>query len=388
MKVLIVRSFPDVLQLDSYNVQEIGLAKALVCKGIECGVVLYNANNADRTEVYSFDRGGKSYSFCIYWLKGFSILKNGFMPSLRKLINRYDIIQVHEYDQILSWQIYSKMKKPTVVYHGPYYDQFAKGYNLKCKIFDATFLKLRKHDQVVALTKSELASSFLRKKGFRYVKTVGVGIDRDNFIEEKGEQVKTLIQRDASKVRLLYVGKIEERRNVFFLIDLFERLRESDDCYELIIVGNGEPEYLENFRKRIKKWTDGGEIKYFQRATQKELALIYQNVDLFIFTSNYDIFGMVLLEALFFGLPVISTMNGGASVLIDEGINGYVVDTFDVGIWKKRVENIIKDGDRYIQMKKAAHEGIEEKFLWDKLVEQFIEGYYIAEEILKKGREE
>ena len=41
MKVLIVRTFPDVLNLNTYNVQEIGLAKALTCKGVTCGVVLY-----------------------------------------------------------------------------------------------------------------------------------------------------------------------------------------------------------------------------------------------------------------------------------------------------------------------------------------------------------
>ena len=121
MKVLLVRSFPDVLNLNTYNVQEIGLAKALACKGIECGVVLYHGKKEDAEELYEFNKGGRSYSFKIYWLKGISIFKNGFMLSVYKLIRLYDVVQVHEYDQILSWMIYNKLRKPTVIYHGPYF---------------------------------------------------------------------------------------------------------------------------------------------------------------------------------------------------------------------------------------------------------------------------
>ena len=41
MKILIVRTFPDILNLNSYNVQEVGLAKALTLKGHQCDIVLY-----------------------------------------------------------------------------------------------------------------------------------------------------------------------------------------------------------------------------------------------------------------------------------------------------------------------------------------------------------
>ena len=54
MKVLIVRTFPDVLNLNTYNVQEIGLAKALTCKGVTCGVVLYAGKSRDWEERYEF----------------------------------------------------------------------------------------------------------------------------------------------------------------------------------------------------------------------------------------------------------------------------------------------------------------------------------------------
>lgn len=383
MKVLIVRTFPDILQLNAYNVQEIGLAKALICRGIECGVVLYHGKNPDKTEEYEFYRQGQRYSFPVYWLKGCNILKNGFLFSLNEIIAGYDVIQVHEYDQILSWKLYSNPQKPTLLYHGPYYAEFTKGYNLKCRVFDTLFLPRRKIDHVVALTKSEFASDFLRKKGFCHVQTVGVGIDKDNFIEDVEQTVPVLPPKDESKIRLLYVGKIEERRNVYFLIQLFEALRRENEDFELVIIGNGEEQYLNSFLERIRTWTDSGAIMYFRQATQKELAEVYKNANLFLFTTNYDIFGMVLLEAMYFELPVISSMNGGASVLIEDGVNGYVIEEFHVQKWVEKVKNVFKDPERYKQMKRNAHKTIASRFLWDELADRFMEGYQSAQPLFE-----
>lgn len=378
MKVLIIRSFPNVLQLDSYNVQEIGLAKALVYRGIECGVVLYHANQRDKAEEYRFIKNQKEYYFTIFWLRGYNILKNGFMPSLKKIIADYDVLQVNEYDQILSWKFYTKGDKPVLLYHGPYYDKYTKRYNLKCKVFDTFFLNRKKHNKVVVLTKSTLASQFLRKKGFSDVKTVGVGIDKDNFAGNRDTHIEVHVKKNSKKVRLLYVGKIENRRNVYFLVDVFENLSKKQNNIELIIVGDGKKKYVEKFKRRIEELIGEGKIIYIPKASQKELALIYEGADCFIFASNYEIFGMVLLEALYFGLPVISSMNGGASVLVKNGFNGYVMKAFEVEEWTRQIEYILNNQSLYLQMRKNAHETIKREFFWDELADNFIEGYQRA----------
>lgn len=383
MKVLIIRTFPDVLNINTYNVQEIGLAKALVKKGIECGVVLYNGKEPDRTEKYSFMDEGKIYLFPIYWLKGVNLFKNGFMKSVYRLIPDYDVIQVHEYDQIFSWMLYTRPQKPTLIYHGPYYHPYAKGYNLKCRIFDAIFLKRKKYNQVMALTKSEPAAEFLRTKGFQNVSAVGVGVDKERFKIESDEKIRCLVERNNKKVRLLYVGKIEERRNVYFLIDVFETVHKKYENVELVIVGTGEHEYTEQFLKRVQPLIDKNLIIYIPKASQKELSIIYKNTDLFIFTSNYEIFGMVLLEAMYFGLPVISSFNGGASVLIDDGENGYILTEFDEELWGEKIEYLVKNKEIREKMGEYAHSRIEENFLWEHLVDRFIEKY---EEISEEWR--
>ena len=100
--------------------------------------------------------------------------------------------------------------------------------------------------------------------------------------------------------------------------------------------------YTAAFQDRIRKWVEKGRIRYIPKASQKELALIYRNSDIFVFTSNYEIFGMVLLEALYFGLPVISSANGGASVLIREGENGFMMQGFHVPDWERKLTFVLE----------------------------------------------
>lgn len=363
MKILIVRTFPDKLDLNSYNVQEIGLAKALTMRGNQCDIVLYNGKDDSRKENYSFIEDGEEYSFFIYWVKGFALLKNGFMLSVKNILLEYDVIQVHEYDQIMSWMIYHRQMKPTVIYHGPYYHPYAKGYNLKCRVFDSLFSIKGVCKKIRVLTKSKMAAEFMQKKGFEKIVPVGVGINTDNFSRKKDKAKR--------KQQLLYVGKIEERRNVYFIIEVFRSVRYKIPGLQLVLVGNGEKKYKAEFLNFIQEEINSGEIIYKEKIQQKELADIYESASAFLFPSNYEIFGMVLLEAMYFGLPVISSMNGGASMLIQDGENGYVIGGFDVEEWSKKIESILLDEEKRNQMSQNAKMNIIENYTWDHLAEKF-----------------
>lgn len=376
MKILIVRTYPDIIDIDSYNVQEIGLAKALTERGNLCDIVLYHGNQEDKIQVYEFEKKGKNLSFKIYWLRGFSLFKNGFMPSVKKIIPDYDVVQVHEYDQIMSWQLYTRPVAPTVLYHGPYYHPYARGYNLKCRVFDRLFLGRRKYRQTVAITKSRLAADFLREKGFEKVIPAGVGINTDNFqCAEKSLDIK---KRENRHFRILYVGKIEERRNVYFLVEVFRRLRRKHPELLLTIVGDGEKEYREKFLESIREELEEGSIVCRKKVLQSELPEIYRAADLFLFTSNYEIFGMVLLEAMYFGLPVLSTVNGGASMLIQDGINGFVLKEFDVVQWEAKMNMLIQDRKMYEGMRTKARQTITQGYTWECLAGKFEAAYQRA----------
>ena len=116
--------------------------------------------------------------------------------------------------------------------------------------------------------------------------------------------------------------------------------------------------------------------------------MIYQRTDMFVFTSNYEIFGMVLLEAMYFGLPVISSMNGGASTLIGNGKNGYMMEQFDVSSWAENILEVVKDDELRSRLGKNAKNTIEKRFLWDRLADQFIQAYKDAEREFRRYHQE
>ena len=377
MKILIVRTFPNIMNPDQYNVQEIGLAKALTRAGHTCGIVLYYGKNKDMVSSIKVECGTEEKEITVYQLHGFNFAKNGFFPSLKKIAQKYDVIQVHEYDQITSWLYYAWSKKPVVIYHGPYYHPFNKGYNLKCKIFDNTFLRLHHNKEVVCLTKSHAAAAFLKKRGFNNVTAVGVGLDTDNF-NRKEQNCRQKISVPEDKFNLLYVGKIEERRNPYFLLEVMEKICSHQKNINCIIIGNGEEEYTKAFLQKAEPLTASGKLQYYPMAQQSQLREIYQKVQLMLFPTHYDIYGMVLLEALYFGLPVVSSPNGGADMLLCDNKNGWILQAGNVDEWCQLIEEIYTDKDRYQDVCDTLRSADCSMLYWDGLVDGFVKGYQEA----------
>lgn len=367
MKILIVRTFPSIMDSNKYNIQEIGLAKALTRVGHTCGIVLYNGKNKDLVEKIPVLCGAEERQIIVYRLHGFGILKNGFFPSLHKITRDYDVIQVHEYDQLTSWLYYAWSKKKIVIYHGPYYHEFNKGYNFKCKIFDAIFLRIRHNKNVICMAKSTLAAEFLRSKGFKNVNVVGVGLDLENFEAECKEEIPI----DKTKKNIIYVGKIEERRNSLLLLDIMKGIHKTNPAVNCIIIGNGEKDYVDRFLQKAGKMIEEGYLQYYTNAVQSQLARLYEKADLMLFPSNYEIFGMVLLEAVYFGLPVITSKNGGADVFEENPCLGRVLQNFDLKTWVESAQeflSISKEGNNLADMST-------QKISWDAKVSNFITCY-------------
>ena len=383
MKILIVRTFPNIINPNQYNVQEIGLAKALTRAGYTCGIVLYYGKNQDTIETIKVSCGEEEREIIIYRLHGYNILKNGIFPSLQKIAKEYDVIQVHEYDQITSWFYYAWYKRPVVIYHGPYYHPFNKGYNLKCRFFDHTFLKLRHNKDTVCLAKSHAAEHFLRERGFKNVTAVGVGLDTDNFeCQNKTDEQHIPVPDD--KFNLLYVGKIEERRNPYFLLEVMEKTCSRQKDINCIIIGNGDAVYTKGFLGKAQPLIENGRLQYYPSASQSQLRDVYKKVQLMLFPTHYDIYGMVLLEALYFGLPVISTPNGGADMLLHHEENGWVLKNMNADEWCRQIEEIYTNNAQYKNVCKALKDADCLALYWDGLVDVFVQGYNKA--YAKQGR--
>lgn len=113
---------------------------------------------------------------------------------------------------------------------------------------------------------------------------------------------------------ILFVGSGFERKGVSFLLKAVEMVQ---NPVTVLVVGKGSIHKLKNMSKRQRVIFCG---------PQKEIHKYYAAADVFVFPTIYEPFGNVHLEALASGLPVITTRLSGASEIISDGIQGFIVN--------------------------------------------------------------
>lgn len=371
MKILIIRNYPSYMDVEhnTYNIQEIGLAKALVRKGHTCDIVFWT-NNKEKTVDYTFE----DKHIKVYYKRGINILKNAVYININKLIKQYDVIQLCEYNQLQSWLMAKKYPDKTVIYHGPYYSDFNNRYNSMCSFVDKFMLRAYRKNNTPFIVKSKLAQKFLQDKNINNITVAGVGVDLGAFEVKENEVVpKEVAKIDEidGGIKLLYIGRLEKRRNVTFLVDVLKALSDKGIKISLVIVGDGDSEYKDMLFEYIEQSGVKDRICYIEKLEQKYLSLVYNRCHIFLLPTYYEIFGMVLLEAMYFGKLVITTKNGGSDMLISNGKDGIVVDEFDVNKWISAI--VFNYGEEEIC--KNAREKIVNNFTWDAIADKFIDVY-------------
>jgi glycosyltransferase involved in cell wall biosynthesis len=120
------------------------------------------------------------------------------------------------------------------------------------------------------------------------------------------------------KKRFLFLGRLSEEKNLNFLINIFNSM--SDYC--LTIVGNGHlKEVLKNMAKE--------NISFVEHIENNKIKELFQNNDFLILPSLTEPWGLVVEEALYFGLPVLVSKNCGVVELVEDNVNGFITDPQD-----------------------------------------------------------
>ena len=375
MKVLIVRPSPNKMNVNTYNLQEIGLAKALVRKGCVCDVMYYCGNEKDHIEKIVFD---ENKSLNILWLHGKGILREGMYPSLKKYVPNYDIVQVGGYVGLTSCWLNRKYPEKIVNYQGPYYYKANQGDIKKAAVFDRLLLPLQKKKNMVVATKSILATNYIKDKGIENVTTIGVGLDLDNLLRdsesiEENEFIKE-IKEIKNSTLFLYIGVLEERRNILFLLEVFQKVSKQIENSKLIIIGKGKQNYVAMCKEKLIELGLENDVIYREKLEQKYMPAIYQASDAFLLPTRYEIFGMVLLEAMYYGLPVFTTYNGGSSTLINNE-NGIIIENTDCNEWSEKIVKVLSDKKECDAIGEKAHRTVEKNYTWDALANKFLSVY-------------
>ncbi len=392
MKILIVRTAcRGVANMSGfYNSQEIGLARALSRLGNVCDIVLFGGEQESVKEIeFSLADGGAARTK-IFYLKGLALYDMGLFFGLNKLADNYDIVQVAEYDQIQSWLMARRFKGKTVVYHGPYFSEFNKRYNLKCSVVDKLFVPGYKRWNTSFIAKSNLAVDFLKEKGISNVAAIGVGLDTSQLIkhtlnDDIARDLAISLRRDKENGvrRLLYIGRIEPRRNPYLLANLMNELVKCGLDVSLTVIGSGDEEYVAEWLSMFDKLGLSSRLHYAASLPNACLSEIYSLCEIFLLPTSFEIFGMVLLEAMYYGLVPVTTVNGGSSTIISQGVTGVVLDNLNPNEWANTVAQLFTENSGLVYMGENASRCIGERFTWDSLAPKFLSIY---KRVLGRGR--
>jgi glycosyltransferase involved in cell wall biosynthesis len=162
-------------------------------------------------------------------------------------------------------------------------------------------------------------------------------------------------------IKILFVGEFSKNKNIENSIRAIEKLRNTGLDIEFILVGN----YGENL-KRIQFLQEQRKsyLKIIDRISDKEILLKwYRNADIFLMPSFYESFGLVYLEAMSQGCPVIFSKNQGIDGYFEEGFIGYSVEPSSVN---SICEAIIKTIKNYSDLSKNCVSTINQ-FSWERV---------------------
>ena len=170
-----------------------------------------------------------------------------------------------------------------------------------------------------------------------------------------------------SKKICVSIQRIEPRKGLQYLIYAITILSKNNEDITFIIGGKG-PE-LERLKKLIKKYKLQDQVILAGFIPDEELSSYYEQADLFVLPSLYEGFGLVYLEALKEGTPIVTTKCGGPEDIITKD-NGLLVPTKDYKKLAEAIETALNKNWDKEKIKKDS-----EKYNWENIFQQYFELY-------------
>lgn len=174
---------------------------------------------------------------------------------------------------------------------------------------------LQNADHVIAVGE-ELAQAIERDYGVQKEKlsVMSMGIDRSIFHEVNKKEMQQALQMDSTRTNFLFVGNIIEEKGLLELITAFQQLDEAKAA--LYCIGSTKDAA---FSAKVQALVKSAHIHFIQPMPQRELVRYFQAADAFVLPSHIEGLGLVALEAMACGTPVIASNVGGLKYMLQDG---------------------------------------------------------------------
>jgi glycosyltransferase involved in cell wall biosynthesis len=164
---------------------------------------------------------------------------------------------------------------------------------------------------------------------------------------------------DKAITRIVFLGLLIDKKGIFDLISAVEKLLNEGFKIKLYLGGSGDIAKLQN---RISKSFLDKSIYFLGWINERQKDLLLSTGDIFVLPSYGEAMPMSILEAMSYGLSVISTYVGSIPELIQDGVNGYLIEPGDVETLYQKLKALVLDPELRMQMGSNGRLIIEERY--------------------------
>jgi len=236
---------------------------------------------------------------------------------------------------------------------------------------------LRIADKIVAATQAELAQlQWLYQADTSKVVIIPPGVDLSHFYPIPRDEAKAFIGVPPCDRTLQFVGRIEPLKGIDTLIQAIGLLRQREVYTCLSVIGGDPTTDLEVENSEMKRLqaicAEAGLsdlVTFIGKRSQDTLPYYYSAAEAVVVPSHYESFGMVALEAMACGTPVVASQVGGLAFLVKDGETGFTVPVEDPAALADRLYQLFCNPDLRQQMgEKAA--AFAQEYSWEKIADR------------------
>jgi D-inositol-3-phosphate glycosyltransferase len=228
-------------------------------------------------------------------------------------------------------------------------------------------------DRIIASTAEERAQ-MIRHCGatVEQVEIIPCGVDLKLFVPHDRQQAREQLWLDLHRPVLLFAGRLDPFKGPDLLLRAAAMMKEDA---QVVIVGGkltGDKE-LQQLRALAGRLNIQQRVRFLGARPQQELPLLYSAADITVVPSYHESFGMVAVESLACGTPVVATRAGGLTTVVRHGETGFLVPRCP-GFFAERLDTLLRQPDRLAKMRAAARRSVLQ-FSWESVASKVSDLY-------------
>ena len=169
----------------------------------------------------------------------------------------------------------------------------------------------------------------------------------------------------SKSVRILFLSNLIESKGVFILMEACALLKERGIPFDCLFIGGEGDINSTQFREKSIQLCIDQQVKYVGKKFDLEKNKAFENADIFAFPTYSECFPLVLLEAMSYSLPIISTFEGGIKDIVEEGVTGFLVEQKNVIDLADKIELLIKNPDLRHKLGTFGRKKYEKEFIFE-----------------------